>query len=103
MSARAEALDASEREMRRRSLEHRIAIRAAASDIECYAFDVGRCGDRPGRWYDTSRTTPSLGSMGPEYLDTITEAADYLRLCGLIEAHPGLANVVRIKLEELPA
>ncbi len=103
MTTRPDQTDAADREMRRRSLEHRIAISAAASDIECYAENLGRCSDRPGRWYDTHRIAPSLGGMGPEYLQTIADAAEYLDLCGLLERHPGNPHIVRFKLEELPS
>lgn len=96
MTTRPDQTDAADREMRRRSLEHRIAISAAASDIECYAEDLGR-------WYDTHRVAPSLGGMGPEFLQTIADAAEYLDLCGLLERHPGNPHIVRIKLEELPS
>lgn len=103
MTTRPDQTDAAHREMRRRSLEHRIAISAAASDIECYAHGIGRCNDRPGRWYDTLRVADSLGGMGPEFQQTVADAAEYLDLCGLLERHTGNPHIVRIKLEDLPS
>jgi len=80
-----------DREARRRELEHRIAIEAAASAIECHCRHSHTEAD--GRaWY----------ACDPRTRAAFADELEYLTLCGLLDIIHGDVMLVRIRKELLP-
>lgn len=91
MTTRTDQTDAAHREMRRRSLEHRIAIQASIDTIAVTCIFSHRDLAHPSPWY----------ACPPDVAADIADELAYLSLCGLIDVIHGDVQLIRIKEEML--